>query len=202
MNRLGYDALALGPGDLALGLVVLRQRIGEAKFAVLSANAVISTSGELIAKPFVVRTVGDYRVALVGLSGGPGTAEIAVRDPLATAQAIVPEARRQAHAVIVLSHAGPEVDRQIADSVPGIAVIISGGAGGLSDPWRSAKTGAVLYRADEASAGHAGRQVGLARLTLDPQGKLSSQTWQRVSLGPEIADEPALAAWVQTQMNR
>ncbi len=202
MNRLGYDALALGPGDLALGLAVLRQRIGEAKFAVLSANAVVSANGELIAKPYVVRTFGDYRVAIVGLSGGSGTREIAVRDPLATAQAIVPEALRQAHAVIVLSHAGPEVDRKIADSVPGIAAIISGGPSGLADPWRSDKTGTVVYRADEASPGHAGRQVGLARLMLDPQGKLSNQTWQRLALGPEVADEPALAAWVQEQMNR
>ena len=202
LNRLAYDALALGPADLALGVTALRQRIGEAKFAVLSANAVISASGELIAKPYVVRAFGDYRVAIVGLSGGPGTAEIAVRDTLAAAQAIVPEALRQAHAVIVLSHAGPDLDRRIADTVAGIATIISGGASGLAGPWRSDKTGAIIYRADEASPGHAGRQLGVARLTLDPQGRLSSQTWQRVSLGAEVADEPALAAWVQEQMNR
>ncbi len=201
LNRLGYDALALGPADLALGLAALRSRMAEVKFAVLSANAVNAATGELIAKPYAVRTFGDYRVAIVGLSGGPGSREITVRDPLATAQAIVPGALRQAHAVILLSHAGPEVDRKIADAVPGIAAIISGGASGLTDPWRSAKTGALVIRADDASPGHAGRQMGIARLTLDGQGKLSSQTWQRLALGPEVAGDPALAAWVQEQMS-
>ncbi len=202
LNRLGYDALALGPGDLALGLAALRGRMTEAKFAVLSANAVNAATGELIAKPYAVRTFGDYRVAIVGLSGSSGSREITVRDPLATAQAVVPEARQQADAVIVLSHAGPEMDRKIADAVPGIAAIISGGASGLADPWRSDKTGTLIVRADEASPGHAGRQIGIARLTLDGQGKLSSQTWQRLPLSPEVADDPALAAWVQEQMSR
>jgi 5'-nucleotidase len=202
MNRLGYDAMALGPVDLTLGLTVLRQRMAEAKFTMLSANAVISATGELIAKPYIVRAYGDYRVAIVGLSAATTSKDISVRDPLTTAQAVVPEARRQAHAVILVSHAGPEVDRQIADSVPGITAIISAAPGPLAEPWRSDKTGTVVYRADEARSGHAGRNLGIARLTLDPQAKLAAQTWQRLALGPEVADDPAMAAWVQEQMNR
>jgi 2',3'-cyclic-nucleotide 2'-phosphodiesterase (5'-nucleotidase family) len=169
---------------------------------VLSANAIDAASGKLIAEPYIVKAFGDYRVAIVGLSGGATPAGIAVRDPLATAQTIVPEAGRQAHAVILLSHAGPEVDRRIADTVPGIAVIVSGSPGPLQPPWRSAKTDTVIYHADEAQPNHAGRNLGIGRLTLDPQGELAGQTWQRLALGSEIADDPAMAAWVQEQMNK
>ena len=47
MNRLGYDAMALGPADLALGLETLRARMAEAKFPMLSANAVVTGTEEL-----------------------------------------------------------------------------------------------------------------------------------------------------------
>ena len=133
MNRLGYDAMALGPGDLALGLATLRARMAEAKFPMLSANAVVTGTADLVAKPYAVREFAGHRVAVVGLSGGNGTTEIGVRDPLAAAQKIVPEARKEADIVILLSHAGQMIDQQIADQVPGIAAIVSGGEGAAAD---------------------------------------------------------------------
>jgi 5'-nucleotidase len=209
MNRLGYDALALGPKDLALGLTTLRQRIAEAQFAVLSANAVVAATGELVAQPYVVRAFAGHRVAVVGLSGtsslegsGSATGPITARDPLATAQKVMAELQGQADVIILLSHAGPQVDQQIADAVPGIAAIVGGGPGALAEPWRSAKTGTLLFHADQAQSGHAGRVVGVGRLTFDPQGKLTAYTWQAVQLGPDIVDDPAMAAWVQQQMSR
>lgn len=198
MNMLGYDAMALGPGDLALGPDVLRQRIAEAEFAVLSANAVLSASGEPVATPYVLREFDGYRVAIFGLSGGPGSTEIAVRDPLETARAVVAQVAPQADVVILLSHAGTAIDQQIAGAVPGIDVVISGGK--LAAPWRSESTGTFVWHADEASKGHAGRRLGIARLTFDGAGQLIKQEWERLNLLPEIADDPAMARWVQGQM--
>jgi len=199
MNRLGYDAIALGPQDLSLGLEALQQRIGESKFAVLSANAIVSGTGALLARPFVVRDLGGYRVALVGLTGGPGTAEIRVGDPVAAARQAVTDARLDAGVVLVLSHAGQAVDRQIAGEVPGISAVISGGPGAAQAPWISPKTGVPVMHADEAAPGHAGRILGLAQLTFDAQGRLVDKQWRRVPLGPEVADDPVMAAWVRQQ---
>ena len=111
MNRMGYDAMVLGPADLGLGVAALRQRSAEAKFAMVSANAVLTGTMQLLAKPYLLRELAGHRVAIVGLSGGGGTAEIGVLDPLATARKIVPEVRQQADVVILLSHAGPAVDQ-------------------------------------------------------------------------------------------
>jgi 2',3'-cyclic-nucleotide 2'-phosphodiesterase (5'-nucleotidase family) len=201
MNLMGYDAMALGPQDLALGPGVLQQRIAEAKFAVLSANAVVSATGEPAATPYVLRELGGRQVALVGLSGGSGTKEIAVRDPLETARSVVTRVKGQADLVIVLSHAGASVDQQIADAVPGIALIVSGGPLVMSSSWRSAKTGAFVVQADEAQPGHAGRQMGIATLTIDPRG-VTVRDWQRVALVESIPQDPAMAAWVQEQLGR
>jgi 5'-nucleotidase / UDP-sugar diphosphatase len=199
LNLLGYDAMTLGSKDLALGLDVLRQRIGEAKFPVLSANAVISPTGELIAQPFVVREIGGHHIAIVGLTDGPGTAEVTVRGPLATAKQIVPEARRSADIVILLSHASMEVDKTIADAVPGITLIVSGGQGIQATAWISKVNGTPMLHADEPSIGHAGRYIGLAKLNFDGRGKLTLDKWTRLSLGPEFIGDPTMSAWVLEQ---
>ncbi len=202
LNLLGYDALALGPADLALGPAVLRARAAEARFALLSANAVVSATGELVAQPYITREWAGHRVAVVGLSGPANSREITVRDPLATVQKIVAELQRQADVIILLSHAGAVADQLIADAAPGITAIISGGAPALATPGRGAKSGTPIFRADEALPGHAGRVLGVARLSLDGGGKLAEQSWQRVILGPEIASDLTLASWVQEQTNR
>ncbi len=200
MNKLGYDAIALGPTDFTLGVAALQERIKEANFAVLSANAVVVASGETLAKPYVLRELGGHTIALAGLSGGQGTQEIAVRDPLKTVQALVGELDGQADVIILLSHAGDQVDRQIAAAVAGIDLIVSGGGQILAKPWPSMETGTLIVRADEASAGHAGRALGIIQLSIDSSGKVVKHTWQRVSLAPEIADDPAMTTWVQQQL--
>ena len=206
MNRLGYDAMALGPKDLALGPQVLRTRMAEAQFAFLSANAIEKTTGKPVATPYIVREFAGYRVAIIGLSAAESAAEsvatIVVQDPLAAAQAVVAEASGQADVIILLSHAGPDVDQRIADTVPGIAAIISGGPGAQAAPIVSAVTGTPIYHVDTASPGHAGRLLGEAALVFSPDGTLESQTWQPWTLGPEIVDDPDMAAWVTEQMGQ
>ena len=199
MNMMGYDAMALGPRDLALGLQELRQRIVEAEFTVLSANAVVSATGELVASPYILRQVDDHKIAIIGLSGGRGTQEIVVRDPLDTTQAVAAEAATQADIVILLSHAGTPTDQQIAEAVPGIDLIISGGEFQLTTPWQDDTTGTLILHADASSPGHAGRRLGIARLIFDVEGQLVSQRWQRLDLRPEIASDPTMTSWVQTQ---
>lgn len=202
MNMMSYTAMALGPQDLALGPAVLRQRMAEARFAILSANAVVSATGRPVATPYIIRELGGHRVAIVGLSGGKDTAEIAVRDPTQTAQAMVTELAGQADIVILLSHAGAAVDQQMADTVSGVDLIVSGGAPMLAAPWRSEKTGALVVRADQASPGHAGRVLGIARLSFDSRGQVVGQTWQALPLSPEIADDPAMTAWVNQSLRQ
>jgi 5'-nucleotidase/UDP-sugar diphosphatase len=208
MNRLGYDAMALGPQDLALGLSVLRERIAEANFAVLSANAVETATGRPVATPYVVRELdgSGLRVGIIGLSSGPGDAQVSVADPLETAEKIVPEVAAEAEVVIVLSHAGLATDQRIAETVPGIDVIISGasyvpgGAGeatAFETPWYAPTTGVLVVQADDPSPGHTGRRLGVARLSFDSEGQVTEQTWQRLLLGQEIADDAEMAQWVE-----
>jgi 2',3'-cyclic-nucleotide 2'-phosphodiesterase (5'-nucleotidase family) len=206
MDLLGYDAMALGPADLKLGPATLRARMAEATFPVLSANAIDRETGERLAKPYVVREFDGHRVVIIGLSASEGTDRIIVRDPLSTLQDVLAELKgdlvehgTQADEIILLSTAEASTNRQIADNVAEITAIVEGGSGASAKPWVSSRTGTPIFHADEASPGHAGRILGIAVLTLGGDGNLTNYTWQRFSLGPEVAEDAAMAAWVRTQ---
>ena len=195
MNLMAYDAMALGPNDLFLGQKVLGERAAGAKFPFLSANAV-DGSGQLIAKPYVIREMAGHRVAIVGLSGPSASTEIKTNDPADSLRKVMDELKGKADVVIVLSHAGRKVDHQMADSIPGIAAIFGGGAETLAPAWRSTKTGCVVAQGDEPAKGHTGRNMGVAELSFDSSGKLTAYSWRRLTMAPEVQDDPSLAAWV------
>jgi 2',3'-cyclic-nucleotide 2'-phosphodiesterase (5'-nucleotidase family) len=199
MNRLGYNAMALGTQDITLlGLNDLQLRIAEAKFAVLSANAYVTNSQELVAKPYTVIELAGHRVGVLGVTDPLSSEDVTVSDPLEAAKKWLPELQSKADIIIVLSHAGLETDKLIADQVPGIDLIVSGGNTFFDKPITSARTGTVLFYADQAVPGEAGRQVGVARLSFDRAGRLLKREWKRVALTESYADDPEIKAWLAT----
>jgi 2',3'-cyclic-nucleotide 2'-phosphodiesterase (5'-nucleotidase family) len=208
MNRMRYDAMALGPSDLELGMAALKDRIAEAEFAILSANAVASATQALVADPYIIEHLSGVDVAIVGITGGAGTEEIEVKEPLSAARSMVTRLADQVEVIILLSHAGASIDQEIAEAVPGIDVIISGGSfktlplqlgSDVLAPWVAEGTGTLQLHADQGSPGHAGRNMGVAHLMFDTEGNLINKEWRRLSLGPEIADDPSMLEWVQAQ---
>lgn len=128
MNLMGYDAMALGEGDMAkLGLETLRQRIQEAKFAVLSANAVFSGSDQLIVQPFLLKEMNGHHIAIIGLTGWGQIKGVEILDPIESVQRVMAQLKGQADIIILLSHAGLQTNRQIIEAIPEIDLVISGG---------------------------------------------------------------------------
>ena len=199
MNLIGYDAMALGPDDLRLGADVLKARAEEAEFPLLSANAVISVTGELLASPYVVREVGGRRVGIVGITGDyrhDTLPDIRVLDPVTVTQQVVPELREDVDIVILLSSAGHATDVSIAGLVPGIDLVVEGGpfiSFGRATFVEENRT--LLIHADYASTGHAGRRVGKVILGFDEDDTLIGYDWQVIELGPEIASDPRMLNW-------
>jgi 5'-nucleotidase len=167
MNRMGYDAAALGPADLSLGPEVLKRRMGEAKFPFLSADMAVAATGEPVAAAYALLTIAGRQIAVAGITAAPDINGFTAADPFAAAQRVAGEVAGQADALILLSHAAPEINQRIADEIPGITAIVEGGALPRAEPWISAKTGAPIYHADWPSIGHAGRVMGVATLRVD-----------------------------------
>ena len=199
MNLLRYDAMALGGGDMRLGLDTLRQRMAEAEFPFLSANVVLSGTETLFTEPYIIKEMGDHRVAIIGLTE-PGAADvvqgaIAVLNPIETARSYVAEVSSQASIIIVLSHIGPEENMKLAGEVEGIDLIVSGAGQVLpGQAIQNETTGTLIVQAEAPNPGHAGRMVGVARLQIDSQGEIRSHQWAAVSLTPDFADDPEMRA--------
>jgi len=201
MNLMGYNAMALGLLDFApLTLDELRERMAEAHFPMLSANAYISDTRELFAQPYVVLDIADHHVGILGLTDAGSTPYIVATDPLEAALKWMPELRSKADIIIVLSHAGLEADGEIAEKVLGIDVIVCGRNVPLTQPRVVGRTGTVLFHSDVAIVGEAGRKIGVAYLSFDSEGQLTKHDWRNVTLAPDIEADPEMNGWVLTQV--
>jgi 5'-nucleotidase / UDP-sugar diphosphatase len=132
MNAAGYTFGTLGNHEFNIPLAQTRKLIGLAQYPLLCANAVDNASGKLLMRESVVQNVGPVRIAVFGLitrqaATYPAAKEgVTIAGEIETARRVVPALRKRADIVVLLSHAGEVVDRQLADQVPGIDVIVGG----------------------------------------------------------------------------
>jgi len=203
MNLMGYDAMALGGGDMGLGLDTLRQRMAEAEFPFLSANIVLSGTETLFTEPYIIKEMGDHRVAIIGLTE-PGAADavrgaVTVLNPIETARRYVAEVSAQASTIIVLSHIGMQGNMKLAEEVEGIDLVVSGaGQMSVDQAVQNETTGTLIVQVEVPSPGHAGRRIGVARLQVDSRGEVTSHQWTVVPLTLDFADDPEMRALLGT----
>jgi 2',3'-cyclic-nucleotide 2'-phosphodiesterase (5'-nucleotidase family) len=176
MDRMGYDAMAIGEKDLYLGLDRLRDLDGEAEVRLLSAN-LVDTSGKPLFDPYRIVKKGPLKVGVTGLTGAPGFMEVfnqrvpgaRVRDPFETAAETVKEIRDKCDLLIVLSNIGFARDLQLAERVPGIDIIFTGGTK------RFMKIPLIRRKTLITSGYYEGRAVGKLSILLEgrPKGWVS-----------------------------
>jgi 2',3'-cyclic-nucleotide 2'-phosphodiesterase/3'-nucleotidase len=69
MNRIGYDAMVVGNHEFNFGLENLDKARNEANFPWISANIEVAPAGhEKLFKPYVVKTTGGVKVAVIGIT--------------------------------------------------------------------------------------------------------------------------------------
>lgn len=139
MNALGYDAMVMGNHEFDFGSESVKAALATAKFPILSAN-LIDESRDNEAwdpiQPYRVYTVRGVKVGVFGLTTintmdfeYPGWIYPAkVVDPFKDAQQTVDHLRENegVDLVVALTHIGYKVDRQLAENVKGIDVILGG----------------------------------------------------------------------------
>jgi len=133
MDRMGYEAAALGEMDLYLGLEKLRalDELTDVRF--LSAN-LTDTGGNTLFKPYLMLKTGTLKVLVLGLTRPPVRSSLLaermggniIQDPLETAGRMVPRLREDCDLLVVLSNLGYRDDLQLAREVDGIDIIIGG----------------------------------------------------------------------------
>lgn len=200
MNMMGYDALTLGYRDLLLGKAVLLERIEQANFAILSANALDGDTSEPLALPYVIEAMDGHTVGIIGLTNDDGPlpaayddgGSIKLRNPKEALREYLPQVIEIADVVILLSHLGLEADKELAAEMPEIDVIIGGYSRNLVLPTRYEGLIPII-----AQAGYRGEWIGVANLRIDAQGDITSFDGATVALTDEYADDPEMLRFVQ-----
>jgi len=128
MNRMGYDAAAVGNHEFDFGRERLEESRHEARFPWLSANT-LGSAGEPALPPYDVREIEGVRVGVLGLVT-PGVARwvspelvagLTFDDTVAAAKRYVPilRGKERCDLVVVLAHEGFEKDLKTGQDRPG-----------------------------------------------------------------------------------
>ena len=164
MNRIGYDAMAVGNHEFDFGFGRLERSRREARFPWLSANT-RRAGGAPAFDPYVVRTVAGVRVGILGLITphvanweSPSTLSgLTFSDSVAAARRYVPilRGKERCDLVVVITHQGFERDPDtgedrggtgenqayaLATEVSGIDLLLTGHAHTVVNPRRLGQT--------------------------------------------------------------
>jgi 5'-nucleotidase len=134
-NALEYDAVAIGNHEFDIGQQPLADYISRAKFPILSANIKVDRTSPLSGKitPWYVKWVGGQPIGIIGVTTedtetlsnpGPGVTFTSALD--AVKLGVADLRSRGVNKIIVLSHLGITVDRDLGKRVDGVAAIIGG----------------------------------------------------------------------------
>lgn len=212
LERIGFDAMAVGNHEFDLGPEGLAVFLDTVSFPVLSSNIDVSADNLLAGRvlPHTILERGGLRIGLVSAlttdtpdiaSPGP---TVVFRDEIAALTEAVAELQAQGAApIIALTHVGFNRDREIAAAVPGLAAVIGGHSHtylSSTDPnrqgayptWVDGPDGLVPV----VQAGSNGRWLGHLVLELDAAGGLLHASGNTISVDASIAEHPETLAWV------
>ncbi|UCC76524.1 MAG: hypothetical protein JSW37_13625 [Anaerolineales bacterium] len=191
MNVMGYDAMVIGDLDLQLAPDVLRQRIADAQFPILSANLKTPADDTLLAQPYAILEVGDRTAGIIGLTWDSAAVSADQYVLLNAEEALAQYARElqeQTDIIIVLSNMGAEEDMRLSSQVSGIDLIVGGRSReAMPQGWRNEQTGTILVQ-----AGAQGQWVGRRQLHLDSEGTVTDYSDELLLLTDEYADDPQI----------
>lgn len=149
----GLDAYVFGDRDLVAGGNYFREIVKETGLPVLAANVIDRKTGKPVFGDYKIFDLDGVKVAVIGLVSPelrPVMSEaneagaklvkaaeqpillddafedhdVKFEDPIAVAQKLVPELRKQAHLVAVLSHLPPRMSREFEQVVPGVDFLV------------------------------------------------------------------------------
>jgi len=206
MNKLGYDAMTVGNHEFDDGPEVLKGFVETVDFPILMSNADIS--GEPLLKDIIQKSVviekGGEKLGLIGLTphdtdelASPGP-NVIFTDPVGAVQAEVDKLTEAGVTkIIVLSHSGYGVDKEIAAGTTGVDVIV----GGHSNTYLSNASDdaegpypTMVGKTAIVSAYAYGKFLGELNVTFDDAGEVTEASGEPLIMDAAVAEDEATVA--------
>ncbi|NLY89973.1 MAG: hypothetical protein GX085_10245 [Firmicutes bacterium] len=206
MRRIGYDLVTLGNHEFDYGPEVLAGYLQAAGMPVVATNTMppavhpLATVG--LARTHLVELANGLRVGFFGLLGKNAVSVLAKPGPVrfsdqhqAAREAVADLKARGAQVIIAVTHAGVAEDRELAQKVEGIDLIIGGHCHtALTEPLREGQT--II-----AQTGSSLQYLGVLELAYTPGSglRLRNRVNRRpylLALDDRITPDPEIAAAV------
>ncbi|MEW6613150.1 MAG: bifunctional metallophosphatase/5'-nucleotidase [Pseudomonadota bacterium] len=210
LNRFGIDAFAPGNWDFLYGTQRFQELFcpasRKAPWHAVAANLYYdgapyaAWSGQRVLPPYEIRPVGGLRIGILGFTTfrgipilnsttqgfkfTPGDAELAELIP-------VLREREKVDLVVMVSELGLADNIRLAESHPGVDVILSADMHEATIKPVVTKTGTII-----SEVGQDGTLLGELQLQVS-NGKLSSWRWQAHVIDDRLAEDPGIAALVR-----
>ncbi len=205
-NEAELDLMVLGNHEFDFGAAVTHERVSEARFPILSSNAV-DTSGTPIEGTLTTWTAqaGPYTIGFIGLTT-PETPEISsaegvtFRPLVETARTLSDDLRKQgSDLVVALAHTGIVEDLELINADSGIDILLSG----------HDHLEITYYNGQRAfvEAGSQGEKLMVVEVTMDRVDSRGQQVfiWEpqfRIRSTKGVEPDPAMAAKVQVYLDQ
>ncbi|MDO5657883.1 MAG: bifunctional metallophosphatase/5'-nucleotidase [Paracoccus sp. (in: a-proteobacteria)] len=212
MNRLGFDAMAVGNhefDDGDDGLALLAEGVD---FPVLASNLDLSQNNRLqgLVDSYAILEVGGEKIGIVSALT-PDTVEIAspsdsviFTDPVEALRADIEALTEQGVTkIIALNHIGYLHDQELAAAVPGLDAVVGGHSHtllgdmeGAEGPYPTMVSGADGRDVPVVQAYAYSKYLGHLVLTFDDEGNLTGAEGQPILLDASVTPDAAVAARV------
>jgi len=191
MNHLGVDYVVFGNHEFDLDEPTLQKRIDESQFEWIASNVLRADSTPFFRQegeqqiPLPQAAILETPAARIGVLGVTLDANkvdyVHYEDVYASARAVYDSLAPRTDLVIAITHLAIEQDRELAEALPGLALIM----GGHEHEQHFEQVGTVPIAKADANA----KTVYVHRLVKDPAGAFRF-THELVPIGPQIASEP------------
>lgn len=143
MDFMGYSAVGVGDDDLTLGKEFLLHLSQKVNFPFLSSNLLDEVTGKPLFQTSLILNRKGLRIGVFSLlspdtfqhPSDPRKKGVILQQPVEVAQKMVRELQPKTDLIVLLSHLGYPKDVQLAQTLPGIHLIIGGHTGvNLANP--------------------------------------------------------------------
>ena len=198
MDLMGYDALNLGSREFFFGLDFLKSVSSGISFPLISSNLVYDKSRFPWIKDHIIKNVGGLRVAILGvmpveafenIPDPESLKNLKIIPPETALKNLLPEVRKKADFVILLSQSGFKVTSSLVDKLNGVDLAISYGRKRIGRP---DKGGTLVVH-----TGSQGKSLGFLQITIGENGEIIEHQWKTIKLDESVADDEQIAKLVK-----
>ncbi|TKW66917.1 MAG: multifunctional 2',3'-cyclic-nucleotide 2'-phosphodiesterase/5'-nucleotidase/3'-nucleotidase [Paracoccus denitrificans] len=214
MNKLGYDAMAVGNHEFDDGPETLAALIENAEFPIISANIDASQSNVLNER-LLRSTVLDLGGEKIGIVGGttmetpeissPGDSLIFQDDIEAITADVQKLTDEGVSKIIALTHIGYGHEQEIAAAVPGLDALVGGHShtylsstdDSAAGPYPTMVAGADGVEVPVVQAASYGKYLGHLRLTFDDDGKVIAADGEPILIDASVEPDAEILARIK-----